>query len=126
LGYSRQPRPSKGDTITTATTKTRKPAAPKTRSVKLHIAADSSRLLLLTIGDDVYGYRLDPIASDFGAAFHLSKYEVGRKGFTEEYEVNINGTESSCSCPGHSPGHTYRGHCKHTDALNKLQQLGKL
>jgi uncharacterized Zn finger protein len=36
--------------------------------------------------------------------------------------VNLNGAESSCTCPGHA----YGAYCKHVDGLAALVEAGKL
>lgn len=104
-----------------AATTTRK-VAPKQRTVRLQSADTTTPLMLVHVGDDAFGYGLERIASDFGTAFRLTKYECGKEGPQGEYDVLIDGLRSSCTCKGF----TYRGHCKHVDALTKLRQLGKL
>jgi hypothetical protein len=100
------------------TTKQRKTTE---RKANLSTMTDGSLLLGLTVGDATTLYLVRPLPSDFGAAFQLTKAWNGTTG-GEQYDVLLHGRESSCTCKGN----TYRGKCKHVEALTKLQQLGKL
>jgi hypothetical protein len=68
-------------------------------------------------------YRLTPVASDFGAAFRLEG-GCGDKlaGDAEAYDVNLDGRNTSCTCPGFC----YTGGCKHASALLALQSEGRI
>ncbi len=70
---------------------------------------------------ETFTYWIDRIASDFGQAFLLEKHGNGTKS-NEEYHVMLEADGHSCSCPGG----TYKGRCKHQDAVIKLLELGKL
>lgn len=66
-------------------------------------------------------YYLEAVPSDFGTAFRLTKVKGewdGLRRLDEPYDVLLAGHESSCTCKGN----TYRGHCKHVDALTTLRQ----
>jgi hypothetical protein len=100
---------------------------PERRIRLLHRMTDrSAAVVAITVGKEegVYAVRLMP--SDFGTAFHLIKGELIEDTDAEtlrlrnaaEYDVLLNGRESSCTCPGH----TYHGHCKHVDGLTTLRQ----
>ena len=102
-------------------TATRKTAKKFERSAKLLTLSNGRKVLSLTIGDDMQAYGLTPLPSDFGVALRLDKADRG-DGQRDGYDVLLNGRESSCTCKGN----TYRGHCKHVEALGKLQSLGKL
>jgi hypothetical protein len=108
------------------TTKSRKRVKPE-RSVSLPtpIRDGLPGSLQITIGKEVHQYDVHPIPSDFGTAFRLIKYELVRQADntfelqdTARYNVLLNGEQSTCDCPGH----TYRGKCKHVDALTTLRQ----
>ena len=105
-----------------ATKRTRQPATKKARSATVQPLAGGGTVVWLTVNGQALAYRLTPLASDFGAAFRIRKcvYAEGKRG--EEYDVLLFGKQSSCTCPGH----TYRGHCKHVEALAALVQSGKL
>ncbi|HZY87334.1 MAG TPA: hypothetical protein VFE78_21035 [Gemmataceae bacterium] len=60
-----------------------------------------------------------PFPSDYGRAFRLRKLEADGG---EVYDVLLDADGPTCGCPGHS----YRGACKHLDALLALQAQGKL
>jgi hypothetical protein len=90
------------------------------RTATLATMTNGDALLLLAAGGVTTGYKLRPAASAFGRAFWLGKYSEDGDG--EEYDVLLHGPETSCTCKGN----TYRGKCKHVDALTKLIQLGKL
>jgi hypothetical protein len=64
-------------------------------------------------------YCLAPLPSDHGRAFRLRKLEADGG---EAHVVDLAADGPTCSCPGHS----YRGACKHLDALLALQAQGKL
>lgn len=100
-------------------TKARKPIA---RSAALVTLNNGKTVLTLTAGDEMRGYLLTPIPSDFGAGFHLVKGDNGDGSPHEEYDVLLDGRESSCTCPGN----TYKGRCKHLDAIQALVNAGKI
>ncbi len=96
------------------------PATTKERTVTLASLNNGVPLVLITVGENRDGYKLESISSDFGIAFRMGKFTV--EGNSEKYDVLLDGVRSSCTCAGH----TYRGRCRHVDALTKLQQLGRL
>src|SRR5215472_1911388 len=101
-------------TTATATRKTiRKPASKLPRSAHLS-PIGSKQILWLTIGEESQAYGLTQLETDFGVAgFHLSKADKG-DSHAEEYDVLIDGNDSSCTCPDH----TYRRReCKHLAAI---------
>ncbi len=107
--------------MTTATaTRTRKPRSPQPRSATLTTMTHGKLCLWLAIGDTIGSYTLTPLPSDFGTAYRLGKATAD--GCSEEYDVLLAGRESSCTCKGN----TFRGHCKHVEALQALIQSGKL
>jgi hypothetical protein len=84
--------------------------------------------LTATQGNKVerFGYYLSAIPSDFGRAFHLTKFaEQVKPGEPSEYDVLLAGKLSQCECVGWLRwGH--RGPCKHLRSLAKLLAEGLL
>jgi hypothetical protein len=76
------------------------------------------------VGAESVGYHVEPVASDYGRAFKLTKFTADEGGDPEEreYAVNVDGRHTSCSCKGHA----YRDACKHADALALLVAQGRL
>lgn len=105
----------------TTATKTRKTTKEQPRSAKLTTLNNGYKVLWLTVGDAIQTYGLTPLSSDFGTAYHLLKADRG-DGPGEEYDVLLNGRDSSCTCKGNN----YRGHCKHVEALAALVKSGTL
>jgi hypothetical protein len=111
----------------TTATKSRPRVKPERRIRILHpIRDNNAAVIAITVGKDEGVYAVRPMPSDFGTAFHLIKGELIEDADAEtlrlrnaaEYDVLLNGRESSCTCPGH----TYRGKCKHVDGLTTLRQ----
>jgi hypothetical protein len=104
-------------TTTKAKVKRAKPARSMRLSPPVH--ANGARLLVLTVGKLAVGYHVEPLPTDFGRGFKLTKFAEGG-GDTEEdtYLVNIDPATGNkeCSCKGNA----YAGHCKHADALARL------
>ena len=99
----------------------RKPARKPQRSATLGTMTNGKTVLWLSEDGQVKnGYILTPMPSAFGTAYRLGKADVG--GCNVEYDVLLNGRETSCTCPGHA----YRGKCKHVEALEALIAAGKL
>jgi hypothetical protein len=100
-------------------TKSRKSVKPDRR---VYVVRGGNRTTLsLSINGEETLYYLEPISSDFGNAFRLTKVKGewdGLRRLDEPYDVLLNGRESSCTCKGH----TYRGRCKHVDGLTTLRQ----
>jgi hypothetical protein len=104
------------------TTATKQKTAKQERSAKL-MQIGESLILWLTRGKDITAYRVEAIRHDFGrAAFILHKADKGTGEERKEYEVLLDGANSTCSCPGN----TYHGHCVHVESLTALQNAGKL
>jgi hypothetical protein len=106
---------------------TRKPRVrrPHVRSIRLVVGFNGegkNAVLRITQDGQVAEYFLDQLAADFGRGFLLEKIGPDESRDNEVYHVNLNGTESSCTCPGHS----YGGFCKHLDGLTALVAAGKL
>jgi hypothetical protein len=78
-----------------------------------------SGIIRLAVGKTTAHYHLRRLASDFGRAWQLEKFELDGG---ETYDVNIDGERSSCECLGFLK----HGHCKHADALRVLIGKGKL
>ena len=71
-------------------------------------------------GKDNDIYHVEPIDSDWGAAFRLDKHSGAE--VAESYDVCLDGPTSSCECKGFL---RWR-HCKHIEGLNALRRSGKL
>lgn len=108
-------------------TKSRKSVKPERRIRVLHPLSDSGAAVIeITVGKDESVYAVRRIAADFGVAYHVIKGELVEEPEEQtlrlrnaaEYDVLLNGRESSCTCKGH----TYCGHCKHVDGLTTLRQ----
>jgi hypothetical protein len=99
------------------------------RSIETRIAClmtlGNSLVLGITQGKETTFYRLERLASDFGAAWRLSKADNG-DGPREVYDVCLlDGGRSTCECAGMLRwGH--RHPCRHIASLARLQKLGKL
>jgi hypothetical protein len=77
-------------------------------------------LLRLALGPEVCCYFIEPVPSDFGRAFSVTKLEAADE--VPVYHVLLDGRRSSCDCLGHQR----HGHCKHLDALCMLVEQGQL
>ena len=76
-------------------------------------------------GGERCGYMLKEIPVDFGRGFRLEKYAAGTGSDKDEagYDVHLDEQlGDSCTCKGH----TYKGKCKHTDAVRFLVSRGTL
>ena len=101
----------------------RKPRPRPARSVRLvkPPTEQESGVLVITVGKETFPYFIDPIASDYGRAFCLSKFDG------TSYAVNLGDADNhpSCECLGHERwGH--RTVCKHRAAIQALLNAGKL
>jgi hypothetical protein len=107
-------------------TKSRPRVKPERRIHVLKPISDSSAgVIAITIDSKEDVYAVQRLSADFGVAYHIVKGELEEQEDNTlklknaaEYDVLLNGRESSCTCPGH----TYRGHCKHVDGLTTLRQ----
>ena len=91
----------------------------------LRFDADTTTLALtITTGKRVLEteYSLEKIGSDFGDGFALKKH-VGHPGDQcETYHVHLSNEGHACDCLGSLRW----GHCKHTAAVAKLRDLGRI
>jgi hypothetical protein len=99
----------------------RKPRPKPARSVRLEKTPteQESGVIIITVGKEQFPYFLDPIASDYGRSFCLSKFDG------TSYNVNLGDNDGppSCECPGFLRwGH--RGPCKHLACLHALTERG--
>jgi hypothetical protein len=100
-----------------------KPARPSFRPVKTVDSiswADFDNRPEVTIhrGNERKTYHVIPISTDIGgAAFRLHKL-----GTSDTYDLLMNGTESSCTCPGFE----YTDGCCHLTAVQMLLDDGVL
>jgi hypothetical protein len=110
----------------TTSSKARPRVKPERRiRVLKPISDNSAGVLAITIGKEEGVYAIRPIPADFGVAYRLIKGDLVeepdntlRLRDAAEYDVLLNGRESSCTCKGN----TYRGRCKHVDGLTTLRQ----
>ena len=96
--------------------------AQRTRSAYYNRLAG---VLYLTIDGTEHGYYVDPLKSDWGRAWTLSKFRTQVKaGEPDAYDVVIDpeGGNHSCECKGW----LHRRHCKHVQALLALHARGKI
>lgn len=90
------------------------PRAPSARRRPERRFGYRDGVLALAVGARLTHYRLEPVASDWGRAFRLTKFpEYG----DDSYTVCLEETgAATCDCKGHAA----YGHCKHADALRTL------
>ena len=96
---------------------------PVLRSLRYH-KATRTLTLTITTGKRVLetDYSLEKIGSDFGDGFALTKH-VGHPGDQcETYHVHLSDEGHACDCLGSLRW----GHCKHTAAVAKLRDLGRI
>jgi hypothetical protein len=78
----------------------------------------------ITVGRETFPYFIDPIASDYGRAFSLQKFDG------EEYTINLGDNDGppSCECKGHLRWHGKPNaagrECKHLGAVRELVNRG--
>jgi hypothetical protein len=97
----------------------RKPA----RSLRLVCWNEAQRLgvLSITVGKESATYSLVEIEAGFAdRAFRISK--VSTDGVEADYAVALERQGHSCECLGF----LRHGHCKHSDSIRKLLELGKI
>jgi hypothetical protein len=105
----------------TSKTRTRKPIE---KHARISTAVNGCFAVELTVGTSRTAYYLQPLPSDFGRAFRLTKF-AGTPGTDKEaaaYEVCLDGPGSQCSCKGY----LRHGRCKHVAGLLALVAAGKL
>jgi hypothetical protein len=77
----------------------------------------------ITEGQRQDTYLVHSVPPDFGEGFSFEKLDAAADFATvEEYDVNLMGAESSCTCKGN----TYHGHCRHVESLQALDHAGYL
>ncbi len=106
-----------------------RPRVKPQRRVTISPPINGGYALLLTIGTGEkakrFGYYVDRIPSDFGIAFHFTKFHIDRvEGEPSEYDVliDLHRGDHSCTCKGN----TYCGHCKHVESILALIKSGKI
>ncbi len=116
-------------TATLTARKVRKPRAPRpkpARSVRvlLPVFGSNPGIIAVTVGGLRRDYWLYPLAADFGRGFRVEGFasQLADEGEERDYQVNVNGRQSSCTCKGFCRW----GHCKHLGALSALIERGKL
>lgn len=107
-----KPRPSKP-----------RPAALRTChwTIRPDHAFDGYGALDITEGKKTDTYLVRQIPADFGEGFTFEKLDAGLN-VIEQYDVNLAGGESSCTCPGNC----FHGHCRHVESLTALDEAGRL
>jgi hypothetical protein len=102
-------------------TKTRKPRAKLTRSIRLKVkpsALGRCGIVAIAVGKETTDYILNVIPADWGQGFELDNLDNA-----ELYHVNLDRQgHDSCDCKGH----LRHGHCKHSDGIRALVKAGKL
>jgi hypothetical protein len=96
-----------------ATVALRKPRVKPERRAAYH---RDLGVLYLSVGKEHFGYYVDPLPSDYGRAWLLTKFRAQRKpGEAAEYHFNAGGDghAASCECKGSLRWH----HCKHVESL---------
>jgi hypothetical protein len=110
------------DTTATPTPRQRKPRVKPARSIRLIVAPTPTMpgIVQITVGKSTTDYFVEPIASDFGTAFRLTKI----LGEHDGYHVNLasDPKDHRCDCKGHLK----HGHCKHVDSLAALRNAGRI
>lgn len=99
-------------------TKTRQRVKPQ-RFIRLELAPFHGKpgVVRIAVGKTIAHYLLQPLASDFGTAFRLTKDDGG-----EQYDVHLDGNGGTCECKGFLRW----SRCKHRDGLKALQNAGRL
>ena len=77
-------------------------------------------VLTLTVEGGETNYGLDELAHAYGPLVRL--FRVWKFGAGGPYAVTLAGGAAGCTCPGF----TYRGGCRHADALAALAAAGRL
>lgn len=70
------------------------------------------------------GYYVDRLASEYGAAYRLTKL-IRKAGEPDHYDVCLDGDEATCECLGHLK-HGHKTVCRHVAALRCLRQRGSI
>lgn len=113
------------ETKTASPVKSSKPRSKPARSLTILEAPaphfDGFGAIRITEGKKVDVYLIRQIPADFGEGWSFDKLTPEMET-AEQYDVNLMGRESSCTCPGH----TYHGHCRHIESLLALDARGAL
>ncbi|MBL8796688.1 MAG: hypothetical protein JNM56_22490 [Planctomycetia bacterium] len=106
--------------VQATTSAVRKPA----RSIEVVAVEGDWFLLQIEAAGKLDFYIARKLSADFGQAYRLEKQAVETERAVEVYDVLLNGSRSSCDCPGGC----YRPHrpCKHVAGLLALAAQGKL
>jgi hypothetical protein len=104
-------------------TVSQRPARVKpARTVRLAVPPSADNpfsIITITQGRKADDYIAQPIPSDWGTAFEVTKiFDPQQK----VYQTLLDGARSSCTCLGH----LHYGYCRHGEALTALRQHGKL
>src|SRR4051812_15361202 len=92
------------------------PGRPKpARACRLLVppSAGCPGILDIDMGREAFSYFLRPVASDFGTAYRLDRFDTG-----DTYHVNVGDTAAAdlCDCTGFERW----GHCKHAASCREL------
>ncbi len=101
------------------TPKTVKARSKPARSLSVIHQEGDTLIVCIAVGKTFAHYFITPLDSDFGTAFTVEKQAEDGMQTVETYHVNVNGGESLCGCRGFGR----HAHCKHVDAVRKLQEL---
>ncbi len=111
-----------------APVKPRKPRPKPERAVRIleQPAPDDPDVyfaVLITEGKKQDTYLVNAVPADFGEGYSFEKLDAAADfAAVEQYDVNLMGAESTCTCKGN----TYHGHCRHVEALQALDRAGSL
>jgi hypothetical protein len=97
-----------------------RPRVKPTRHVRvlLPVFGKNPGVIRIAVGGKATDYLVEPIGSDFGDGFRLTKLD----GWGDVYHVNLSNEGHICDCKGHLK----HGHCKHPAALAALRQADRL
>jgi hypothetical protein len=111
-------------TTATATSKPARTRKPVARHCRVSAAVNGCFAVELTVGKSRTAYYMEPLASDFGRAFRLTKFGAtpGTDEAASAYEVCLDSPGSDCGCKGY----LRHGRCKHVEGLLALVAAGKL
>jgi hypothetical protein len=95
-----------------------------TRTVQLLLPTfeGNAGVIRLRVGDETADYLVQPIGSDFGDGFRLTKLDPW--GDSAPYDVHLSNDGHACSCE--CKGFLRWSRCKHVHGLAALRLAGKL
>jgi hypothetical protein len=110
--------------MTATVTKKTRTHKPVSRRARISAAVNGCFAVELTVGKSRTAYYLEPLASDFGRCFKLTKFAgtPGTDAGADHYDVCLDGPGSDCGCKGF----LRHGRCKHVEGLVALVAAGKL